>query len=101
MTFVVKQLKPVRKIMIIGGTPLAIRTTRLLPIYLLIFVLSSIIIAVTFADFEHPLLTAEGAVATTLGNVHPSIGELGLMIILQLCPLRENGSWLFKCYWEG
>ena len=39
--------------------------------------LSSLIIAVIFADFEHPLLTAVGAVATTLGNVHPSIGELG------------------------
>lgn len=46
-------------------------------LYLAIFVVSSLLMTIVFADFEQPLLTALGAVATALGNVGPAIGELG------------------------
>ncbi|MBT8219822.1 MAG: TrkH family potassium uptake protein [Bacteroidia bacterium] len=46
-------------------------------LYLLIFVIGSIVMTILFLDFEQPLITSIGAVATCLGNVGPSIGELG------------------------
>jgi len=46
-------------------------------IYLIIFVVSSIIMSIILSDFEQPILSSIGAIATTLGNVGPSIGQLG------------------------
>lgn len=46
-------------------------------VYLLIFFLGALIMSFILADFESPLLSAAGAVATSLGNVGPAIGDLG------------------------
>jgi len=46
-------------------------------LYMIIFVMGSLVMAVVLSDFEQPLLSAIGAVATSLGNVGPSIGNLG------------------------
>ncbi len=46
-------------------------------LYLMLFILGSIIMAVVLIDFDQPLITAIGSVATSLGNVGPAIGELG------------------------
>ena len=46
-------------------------------LYLIIFVVGSMIMTVILADFDEPLLTAIGATATSLGNVGPAIAELG------------------------
>jgi len=46
-------------------------------LYMIIFILGSLVMAVVLYDFERPLLSAIGAVATALGNVGPSIGNLG------------------------
>ncbi|MEM1216856.1 MAG: potassium transporter TrkG, partial [Bacteroidota bacterium] len=46
-------------------------------IYLILFAVGCMVMGIIFMDFEQPLLTAAGAVATSLGNVGPSIGELG------------------------
>lgn len=46
-------------------------------IYTLIFFTSSVVMSFILMDFEQPLLTAFGAVATSLGNVGPGIGEVG------------------------
>jgi trk system potassium uptake protein TrkH len=46
-------------------------------IYLLIFFVGTIIMSFILTDFDQPLLSAAGSVATCLGNVGPSIGDLG------------------------
>ena len=46
-------------------------------LYLLIFVVGSVLMGIILHDFDHPMLSALGAVATSLGNVGPSIGDLG------------------------
>jgi len=46
-------------------------------LYLMLFIIGSMIMSVILSDFDQPLLTAIGAVATSLGNVGPSIAELG------------------------
>ncbi|NNF36334.1 MAG: TrkH family potassium uptake protein [Saprospiraceae bacterium] len=48
-------------------------------LYLTIFVVGSAIMSVILKDFNQPLLTSMGAVATSLGNVGPAIAELGPM----------------------
>ena len=48
-----------------------------LMIYLFIFMIGSLFMAYIFNGWETPLLTAVGAVATSLGNVGPAIAELG------------------------
>ena len=46
-------------------------------IYLGIFFLGSIIMAMILSSYEHPMMTAFGAVATAIGNVGPGIGAVG------------------------
>lgn len=46
-------------------------------VYMMVFVIGSIIMAIILLDFEQPLLSAIGSVATALGNVGPAIGDLG------------------------
>ena len=46
-------------------------------VYLLIFFSGTLIMSFVLADFESPLLSAAGAVATSLGNVGPAIGDFG------------------------
>lgn len=46
-------------------------------IYLILFAFGSLIMAFILSDFEQPLLTAIGSVATALSNVGPGIGEVG------------------------
>ena len=46
-------------------------------IYLGIFFLGSIIMAMILSSYEHPMMTAFGAVATALSNVGPGIGAVG------------------------
>jgi trk system potassium uptake protein TrkH len=46
-------------------------------IYLLIFFFGTFLMSFILVDFEQPLLSAAGAVATSLGNVGPAIGQLG------------------------
>lgn len=60
-------------------------------IYLMIFVLGSVVMAIILADFDQPLLTSIGAVATALGNVGPAIGELGPLDNFAVVPM--TGKW--------
>jgi len=46
-------------------------------IYLIIFFLGTFVMSFILVDFEQPLLSAAGSVATSLGNVGPAIGQLG------------------------
>lgn len=48
-------------------------------LYLLLFVIGTISMSLLMTDFDQPLISAVGAVATSLGNVGPAIGELGPM----------------------
>lgn len=61
-------------------------------LYLLIFIVGSLVMAVILADFEQPMLSAIGAVATSLGNVGPSIGDLGPVDNFAAVP--AVGKWL-------
>ncbi|MEZ4917837.1 MAG: potassium transporter TrkG [Saprospiraceae bacterium] len=45
-------------------------------IYLITFLLGSLVMIFILEDFENPFLSAIGAVATSLGNVGPAIGQL-------------------------
>ncbi len=46
-------------------------------IYMMLFIIGTIIMAIILHDFDAPILTAIGSVATSLGNVGPGIGEVG------------------------
>ncbi|MEE9372277.1 MAG: TrkH family potassium uptake protein [Saprospiraceae bacterium] len=46
-------------------------------LYMLLFFVGSITMAVILSDFEQPILSAMGAAASSLGNIGPSIAELG------------------------
>lgn len=46
-------------------------------LYLFTFLFGTVVLSFILADFEFPLLSAAGASATALGNVGPSIGNLG------------------------
>ena len=46
-------------------------------VYLFVFVVGTIAMTFVLADFEDPLISAAGMVATCLGNVGPSIGSIG------------------------
>lgn len=45
-------------------------------IYLMLFCFGSLVMAVILNDFDQPLLSAIGAVATSLGNVGPGLADL-------------------------
>lgn len=61
---------------IVHGSTLAHVLVFLL-LYLLVFVVGTFIMGFILSDFDQPVLTAVGSVATCLGNVGPSIGSLG------------------------
>lgn len=46
-------------------------------LYLFLFIVGSVAMTFIFQDFDTPIITAIGSVATSLGNVGPGIGELG------------------------
>ena len=46
-------------------------------LYMMLFVIGSVLMAIILQNFEQPLLSSIGAVATALGNVGPAIGDLG------------------------
>jgi len=46
-------------------------------LYLMLFVSGSILMSIVLADFQEPILTSIGAVATSLSNVGPAIAQLG------------------------
>ncbi len=60
-------------------------------LYLAVFVISSLLMTIIFSDFEQPLLTSLGAVATALGNVGPAIGGLGPLNNFEAVPIV--GKW--------
>jgi len=55
-------------------------------IYLFIFLLGTMMMSFIMSDFDNPLISAAGAVATSLGNVGPGIGDLGPMDNFQSIP---------------
>ena len=61
---------------VVAGTTIT-HVSVFLYVYLLLFIIGSLIMIVVLRDFEQPFLTAIGAVATSLGNVGPAIGEVG------------------------
>ncbi|MEM8908195.1 MAG: TrkH family potassium uptake protein, partial [Bacteroidota bacterium] len=63
-------------------------------IYMVIFFAGSIIMTFILSDFQQPLLTAFGAVATALGNVGPGIGEVGPVNNFSAIP--ESGKWFLS-----
>lgn len=65
-----------------------------LMIYLFVFMIGSLVMTFVFAEFETPLLTAVGAVATTLGNVGPAIAELGPLDNFAQVP--AIGKWILS-----
>ena len=65
-------------------------------LYLMLFLLGSFIMSFILADFEHPFLTAIGAIATALGNVGPGIGEVGPLNNFAAIPV--SGKWLLSFF---
>lgn len=63
-------------------------------IYMIMFVGGSVTMAVILADFEQPILTAIGAVATCLGNVGPGIGKVGPLDNFANIP--ASGKWVLS-----
>ena len=57
-----------------------------LMIYLFIFLLGTMVMTFIMSDFNDPLISAAGAVATSLGNVGPGIGDLGPLDTFQNIP---------------
>ncbi len=62
-----------------------------LMLYLMLFIIGSVVMTGILRDFERPLLTSIGAVATALGNVGPAIGELGPLDNFASVP--DIGKW--------
>jgi len=63
-------------------------------IYLGIFFSGSIIMAMILSNYEHPMMTAFGAVATALSNVGPGIGAVGPMDNFAHIP--DLGKWFLS-----
>lgn len=61
-------------------------------LYVFLFVIGSLVMAIILSNFEQPFLSSIGAVATALGNVGPSIGELGPLDNFSNVPAA--GKWL-------
>ena len=64
-------------------------------IYLLFFLVGSIVMTSILSDWEQPLLTGVGSVATTLGNVGPAIGQVGPMDNFAAIPPLGKGVLCF------
>jgi len=65
-----------------------------LMIYLFIFMVGSLVMVYIFNDWDTPLLSAVGAVATSLGNVGPAIAELGPTDNFATVPIA--GKWFLS-----
>lgn len=63
-------------------------------IYMLTFFIGVIVMSVILHDFDQPLLTAFGSVATSLGNVGPGIGAVGPVNNFVLIP--DTGKWFLS-----
>jgi trk system potassium uptake protein TrkH len=63
-------------------------------IYLGIFFSGSIIMAMILSSYEHPMMTAFGAVATALGNVGPGIGAVGP--VDNFAHIPDLGKWFLS-----
>ncbi|HHH49637.1 MAG TPA: TrkH family potassium uptake protein [Saprospiraceae bacterium] len=63
-------------------------------LYLFLFVVGSIMMAIVLNDFNQPILTAMGSVATALGNVGPGIGEVGPVDNFAKIPM--SGKWILS-----
>jgi trk system potassium uptake protein TrkH len=61
-------------------------------IYLVLFVIGSVIMAGILYEFSEPFESAVGAVATSLGNVGPAIGNLGPVDNFSIVP--TTGKWV-------
>jgi len=61
-------------------------------LYLFLFIAGSVVMTFIFQDFDRPLITAIGSVATSLGNVGPAIGELGPLDNFAKVP--DTGKWV-------
>lgn len=61
-------------------------------IYLVLFVIGSVIMAGILYEFSEPFKSAIGAVATSLGNVGPAIGDLGPVDNFSIVP--TSGKWV-------
>jgi trk system potassium uptake protein TrkH len=62
-------------------------------LYLMLFLLGSICLSFILVDFDQPMITAVGGAATCLGNVGPSIGQLGPLDNFSIVP--NLGKWVF------
>lgn len=60
--------------------------------YMILFLIGSMVMTIILSDFEQPFLTSIGAVATSLGNVGPSIAELGPLDNFSKVP--ATGKWI-------
>ena len=63
-------------------------------IYLGIFFSGSIIMAMILKNYDQPLMTAFGAVATALGNVGPGIGAVGP--VDNFAHIPDLGKWFLS-----
>jgi len=60
-------------------------------LYLGTFVIGSLVMSTVLYDFDEPMLSAMGSVATSLGNVGPSIADLGPVDNFAAIPLAGKG----------
>lgn len=65
-------------------------------IYLFLFVVGSVIMAMILHDFDQPFVTAIGAVATSLSNVGPAVGQVGPVHNFAEIPVM--GKWFLVSY---
>ncbi len=63
-------------------------------IYLGVFFMGSIIMAMILSSYEHPMMTAFGAVATAIGNVGPGIGAVGP--VDNFAHIPDLGKWFLS-----
>jgi trk system potassium uptake protein len=63
-------------------------------LYLIVFIVGSFVMSIILAEFEQPILTSIGGVATCLGNVGPGIGKLGPMDNFSAVP--DSGKWVLS-----
>jgi trk system potassium uptake protein TrkH len=60
-------------------------------LYLGTFVIGSLVMSLVLYNFDEPMLSAMGAVATSLGNVGPSIADLGPVDNFSGIPIGGKG----------
>jgi trk system potassium uptake protein TrkH len=63
-------------------------------LYLIVFIVGSFVMSIILSEFDQPILTSIGGVATCLGNVGPGIGKLGPMDNFSAVP--DSGKWVLS-----